>query len=89
MNNVITIPVVQGVKKTKRVVIYARVSTLEGKQDSSYQLPVGELTKSILKNPDYELICIYVEEFRKDKQTLLILKNDGFSLCWLPSRNYY
>ena len=62
MNNVITIPVVQGVKKTKRVVIYARVSTLEGKQDSSYQLPVGELTKSILKNPDYELICIYADK---------------------------
>ena len=62
MNNVITIPVVQGVKKTKRVAIYARVSTLEGHQDSSYQLQVGELSKSILKNPDYELICIYADK---------------------------
>ncbi|MEF3692542.1 MAG: recombinase family protein [Acholeplasmataceae bacterium] len=62
MNNVIAIPVVPGIKKKKRVVIYARVSTLEGKQDSSYQLQVGELTKSILKNPDYELICIYADK---------------------------
>ena len=62
MNKVIAIPVVPGIKKKKRVVIYARVSTLEGKQDSSYQLQVGELTKSILKNPDYELICIYADK---------------------------
>ena len=62
MNNVTTIPVVQGIKKTKRVAIYARVSTLEGRQDSSYQLQVGELTKSIVKNPDYELICIYADK---------------------------
>jgi len=62
MNNVIAIPVVPGIKKKKRVVIYARVSTLEGKQDSSYQLQVGELTKSILKNLDYELICIYADK---------------------------
>ena len=56
------IPFVQGVKKTKRVAIYARVSTLEGHQDSSYQLQVGELSKSILKNSDYELICIYADK---------------------------
>ncbi|MBU1145033.1 MAG: recombinase family protein [Firmicutes bacterium] len=62
MNNVTTIPVVPGIKKTKRVAIYARVSTLEGRQDSSYQLQVGELTKSIVKNPDYELICIYADK---------------------------
>ncbi len=62
MNNVIAIPVVPGIKKKKRVAIYARVSTLEGRQDSSYQLQVGELTKSILKNPDYELICIYADK---------------------------
>jgi len=62
MNNVIAIPVVPGIKKTKRVAIYARVSTLEGRQDSSYQLQVGELTKSIVKNPDYELICIYADK---------------------------
>jgi DNA invertase Pin-like site-specific DNA recombinase len=62
MNNVIAIPVVPGIKKMKRVAIYARVSTLEGKQDSSYQLQVGELTKSILKNPNYELICIYADK---------------------------
>jgi DNA invertase Pin-like site-specific DNA recombinase len=62
MNKVIAIPVIPGIKKKKRVVIYARVSTLEGKQDSSYQLQVGELTKSILKNPDYELICIYADK---------------------------
>ena len=62
MNNVIAIPVVPGIKTKKRVAIYARVSTLEGRQDSSYQLQVGELTKSILKKPDYELICIYADK---------------------------
>ncbi|MDD2398915.1 MAG: recombinase family protein [Candidatus Cloacimonadaceae bacterium] len=63
MFSVSLIPVDVGMSVRKqRVVIYARVSTIKEEQESSYELQVDELIKSVESNPSYELVCVYADK---------------------------
>lgn len=63
MFSVSLIPVDVGTSVRKqRVVIYARVSTIKEEQESSYELQVDELIKSVESNPSYELVCVYADK---------------------------
>ena len=46
----------------KRVAAYARVSTSEEEQLSSYEAQVGYYTKHIKSNPDWEFVEVYADE---------------------------
>lgn len=46
----------------KRVAIYARVSTSNEEQETSYELQVNELIKSIESNPNYELTRVFADK---------------------------
>ena len=48
--------------RKKRIAAYARVSTLEEHQSSSYELQVEYYTESIQKNPAWELHKVYTDE---------------------------
>lgn len=54
-----TIKAITNPSLLKRVVGYARVSTADEHQDSSYRLQIEELEKSIRANPKYEFIGIF------------------------------
>lgn len=62
MNNIILLPVESQPFKRIKVVIYARVSTLQDKQESSYDLQITELIKLVDSNPNYELICVFADK---------------------------
>lgn len=63
MASVSVIPVDVGTTPRKeRVVIYARVSTSQDEQETSYDLQVNELIKSVKANSNYELICVYADK---------------------------
>ncbi len=71
MSSVSVIPVDIGtVVHKERVAIYARVSTSNEEQETSYELQVNELIKSIESNPSYELTCVFA-----DKESGLDTKN--------------
>ena len=53
MSNFQVIPALQKDKQKKRVVGYARVSTADEHQDSSYRLQIQELEDSITQNPRF------------------------------------
>jgi site-specific DNA recombinase len=59
MSNFQVIPALQKDKQKKRVVGYARVSTADEHQDSSYRLQIQELEDSITQNPRFEFIGIF------------------------------
>ncbi|MFA5220622.1 MAG: recombinase family protein, partial [Bacilli bacterium] len=62
MSSVSVIPVDIGTVVHKdRVAIYARVSTNNVEQETSYELQVNELIKSIEVNPNYELTCVFAD----------------------------
>lgn len=68
----------------KRVVGYARVSTADEHQDSSYRLQIDELEKSIRINPRYEFIGIFKDrksgrdiKHREEFTTMLELASMG------------
>ena len=46
----------------KKVAVYARVSTLEEEQQSSYQLQVSYFEEYIERKPDWELYKVYSDE---------------------------
>lgn len=54
-----TIKAIANPSVLKRVVGYARVSTADEHQDSSYRLQINELEKSIRINPRYEFIGVF------------------------------
>jgi site-specific DNA recombinase len=62
MNSIILLPVESQPFRRIRVVIYARVSTLQDKQESSYDLQITELIKLVESNPNYELICVFADK---------------------------
>lgn len=63
MHSVSIIPIDVGTTITnQRVVIYARVSTLQEEQDSSYTLQVNELIKVIEANHNYTLVSVYADK---------------------------
>lgn len=64
MNNVEVIKVFNNPSRLKRVAGYARVSTADEHQDSSYTLQTEELEQEIKSNPRYEFIGIF-----KDKKS--------------------
>lgn len=64
MNNVEVIPVINNPTIKKKVCGYARVSTADEHQDSSFRLQMEELEKAIKANPNYEYIGIF-----KDKKS--------------------
>ena len=64
MNNVEVIKVFNNPSRLKRVAGYARVSTADEHQDSSYSLQAEELEQEIKNNPRYEFIGIF-----KDKKS--------------------
>ena len=59
MPDVKVVKVFRDVAKRKRAVGYARVSTADVHQDSSYRLQITELENSIRNNPRYEFIGIF------------------------------
>ena len=59
MNNVDVIKVIQKPGVKKRVVGYARVSTSDEHQDSSFRVQLDELEKYIRDNPSYEFIGMF------------------------------
>ena len=59
MSNLQVIPALQKDKQKKRAVGYARVSTADEHQDSSYRLQIQELEDSIVENPRFEFIGIF------------------------------
>lgn len=71
MRSVSLIPVDIGTAvHKKRVAIYARVSKRLDEQESSYELQVNELVKSVNANPNYELVCVFA-----DKESGMNVKN--------------
>ncbi len=63
MCSVSVIPVDVGTfVRKERVAIYARVSTVSDEQESSYELQVNELIKSVNANPSYELVSVYADK---------------------------
>jgi len=63
MSSVSVIPVdIGSVVRKVRVAIYARVSTNNEEQETSYELQVNELIKSIEANPNYELTCVFADK---------------------------
>ncbi len=59
MNRVDVIKVIHKPGVKKKVVGYARVSTSDEHQDSSYRVQLTELEKSIKSNPSYEFIGVF------------------------------
>lgn len=59
MNRVDVIKVIHKPGVKKKVVGYARVSTSDEHQDSSYRVQLTELEKSIKSNPSYEIIGVF------------------------------
>ena len=49
-------------KKRKRVAVYARVSTDDPRQTSSYELQKNHYTDMVNRRPDWDLIGIYADE---------------------------
>lgn len=63
MDSVSLIPVDIGTNiQKKRVAIYARVSKRIEEQESSYELQVNELIKSVEENPAYELVGVFADK---------------------------
>jgi len=62
MNNVEVIKVFNNPSRLKRVAGYARVSTADEHQDSSYTLQTEELEQEIKSNPRYEFIGIFKDK---------------------------
>lgn len=59
MHEVKVVKVFNDLTRRKRAVGYARVSTADEHQDSSYRLQISELENSIRTNPHYEFIGIF------------------------------
>lgn len=71
MRSVSLIPVDIGkTNLKKRVAIYARVSKRLDEQESSYDLQINELIKSVESNSDYQLVCVFA-----DKESGMNVKN--------------
>ena len=49
-------------KKRKRVAVYARVSTGDPRQTSSYELQKNHYTDMVNKRPEWDLVGIYADE---------------------------
>jgi DNA invertase Pin-like site-specific DNA recombinase len=86
MSSVSVLPVrskfVNEIKVLKRVVGYARVSTLSYEQESSYENQVLELEKIIKDNDNYEFICVF-----SDKESGTTQKREGFQTMINLARN--
>lgn len=72
MNNVEVIKVIHNPSLKKKVCGYARVSTADEHQDSSYRLQVSELEKSIRANPSYEFVGVF-----KDRKSAKSIEKRG------------
>ncbi len=59
---ILHIPVDKDYLLKKRVAVYARVSTLKNEQESSYDLQVRELVKSVKSNPMNNLVCVFADK---------------------------
>ncbi len=64
MNNVTVIKAISNPNKIKRVAGYARVSTIDEHQDTSYNTQSVELENEIKSNPSYEFVGVF-----KDKKS--------------------
>lgn len=72
MNNIEVIKVIHNPSLKKKVCGYARVSTADEHQDSSYRLQISELEKSIRANPNYEFVGIF-----KDRKSAKSIEKRG------------
>lgn len=59
--NLIPVDIGTTIRK-KRVAIYARVSKRLDEQETSYELQVNELIKSVESNPGYELVSVFADK---------------------------
>lgn len=59
MSNIQVIPALRKDSQKKRVAGYARVSTADEHQDSSYRLQIQELEDSIRANPKFEFVGVF------------------------------
>ncbi len=72
MNNIEVIKVIHNPSLKKKVCGYARVSTADEHQDSSYRMQIFELEKSIRANPNYEFIGVF-----KDRKSAKSIEKRG------------
>jgi len=63
--------------RKKRVAAYARVSTEQDEQQSSYEAQVDFYTRHIQSNPDWEFVSVFADEGITGTNTK---KRDGFNL---------